>query len=48
MKEIKPNSTFFTFNSPVIDPTLPKVFEVRGHSWVNYGDNNLEPTVTTN
>ena len=45
MKEIKPNSTFFTFNSPVIDPTLPKVFEVRGHSWVNYGDNNLYPNL---
>ena len=45
MKEIKPNSTFFTFNAPVIDPTLPKVFEVRGHSWVNYGNDNLYPNL---
>jgi hypothetical protein len=45
MKETKPNSTFFTFNSPVIDPTLPKIFEVRGHSWVNYGESNLYPNM---
>lgn len=31
------------FNAPVADPTLPKVFHVRGQRWINYGTNNLYP-----
>lgn len=37
------NSTVFKFSQQVPDPTLPKIFEVRGHSWINYGVNNLYP-----
>ena len=37
------NSNFLKFSREVPDPTLPKVFEVRGHSWVNYGIDNLYP-----
>lgn len=37
------NRTFYKFSQLVPDPTLPKVIEVRGHSWVNYGVDNLYP-----
>lgn len=43
MSTPKANSTIFKFSQEVPDPTLPKVFEVRGHSWVNYGVDNLYP-----
>jgi len=33
------------FSQIVPDPTLPKVMEIRGHSWVNYGVDNLYPNV---
>lgn len=39
----KTNINFHKFSQQVPDPTLPKVFEVRGHSWVNYGIDNLYP-----
>jgi hypothetical protein len=39
----KSYSNFHKFSQQVPDPTLPKVFEVRGHSWVNYGVDNLYP-----
>ena len=39
----KPVSKFYKFNSPVADPTLPKIFQVRGQKWVNYGTDNLYP-----
>ena len=39
----KTNHNFHKFSQQVPDPTLPKVFEVRGHSWVNYGVDNLYP-----
>jgi hypothetical protein len=39
----KTNINFHKFSQLVPDPTLPKVFEVRGHSWINYGVDNLYP-----
>ncbi|CAB4157545.1 portal vertex protein [uncultured Caudovirales phage] len=45
MKEFNPNAKFFAFNAPVIDPTLPKIFESRGQSWVWYGNDNLFPNL---
>jgi len=39
----KTNINFHKFSQQVPDPTLPKVFEVRGHSWVSYGIDNLYP-----
>lgn len=41
----KSQANFHQFSRLVPDPTLPKVFEVRGHSWVNYGVDNLYPNV---
>lgn len=38
-----PKSTLHKFNQQVPDPTLPKIFEIRGHSWINYGVDNLYP-----
>jgi hypothetical protein len=35
------NTSFLKFSREVPDPTLPAIFEVRGHSWVNYGIDNL-------
>jgi hypothetical protein len=37
------NSSFFKFSREVPDPTLPKVFEIRGVSYVSYGVDNLYP-----
>ena len=37
------NTSFYKFSQQVPDPTLPKVFEIRGHSWINYGADNLYP-----
>lgn len=44
-KENKPKvaSTFQKFSLEVPDPTLPRVYEVRGESWVRYGTDNLYP-----
>ena len=39
----KTASTFHKFSLDVPDPTLPRVFEVRGQSWVSYGADNLYP-----
>ena len=45
MQESKkfPTLTAHKFSQAVPDPTLPKVFEVRGQSWVSYGVDNLFP-----
>jgi len=37
------NSNFLKFSREVPDPTLPKVFEIRGVSYVSYGVDNLYP-----
>jgi hypothetical protein len=39
----KPNLKRMSFSQEVPDPTLPKVFEIKGQAWVNYGANNLYP-----
>lgn len=38
-----PSLTAHKFSQAVPDPTIPKVFEVRGQSWVFYGADNLFP-----
>ena len=39
----KPNLKRMSFSQEVPDPTLPKVYEVKGQAWVNFGANNLYP-----
>lgn len=43
MSNEKTKATIHKFSQQVPDPTLPKIFEIRGHSWVNYGADNLYP-----
>ena len=42
-KEFKPKASFQKFSQAVPDPTLARVFEVKGQSWINYGADNLYP-----
>ena len=42
-KENKPKASFQKFSQAVPDPTLARVFEVKGQSWINYGADNLYP-----
>jgi len=42
-KEFNPKSKVHSFSQVVPDPTLPRVLEVRGQSWVSYGTDNLYP-----
>ena len=39
----KSKFNFHKFSQLVPDPMLPRVAEIRGHSWVNYGLDNLYP-----
>ncbi len=41
--ETKAKGSFHKFSQAVPDPTLAKVFEVKGQSWMNYGADNLYP-----
>ena len=43
MNNPESKSNFIKFSQQVPDPTLPRVFEVRGQSWVNFGERNLYP-----
>jgi hypothetical protein len=38
-----PTMGFHKFSLEVPDPTLPRVHEVRGQSWISYGEQNLYP-----
>lgn len=42
-KEPKAKASFQKFSQAVPDPTLARVFEVKGQSWINYGADNLYP-----
>ena len=42
-KDLKPKASFQKFSQAVPDPTLARVFEVKGQSWINYGVDNLYP-----
>jgi len=42
-KEFKSKTSFQKFSQAVPDPTLARVFEVKGQSWINYGADNLYP-----
>jgi len=42
MKE-NSKSSIFKFSLEVPDPTLPRIYEKRGQSWVSFGDRNLYP-----
>jgi len=43
MNNTNNNSNFLKFSREVPDPTLPQIFEVRSHSWISYGAENLYP-----
>ncbi len=43
MQEENKKMSFHKFSLEVPDPTLPKIQEVRGQSWISYGADNLYP-----